>query len=90
MILIQEGYECEFEMNIFINIFFEKSEEGRIFQKFSHENDKIRVYTRIDFQDEVYEADYSCDFLNDVTDKKTIKKCIAVHVQSLFVTVQKK
>lgn len=90
MILIQEGYECEFEMNIFINIFFEKSEEGRIFQKFSHENDKIRVYTRIDFQDEVYEADYSCDFLNDVTDKKTIKKMYCCACTKSFCDCAKK
>ena len=28
MELIQKGYSCDFEMNIFINIFFEKEEEA--------------------------------------------------------------
>ena len=43
MELVQHGYSCDYEMNIFINIFFAQNEEGVIETFFSHENDNISV-----------------------------------------------
>lgn len=74
MVLIQNGYECEFEMNIFINIFFEKDEEGVIYSDFSHENDIILVKTKIEFMGKEYFAGYSCNFSSEEKDRRIIKK----------------
>ena len=59
MELIQKGYSCDFEMNIFINIFFEKEEEGKIITEFSHENDEISVNAKIIFEGREYTSLYS-------------------------------
>lgn len=74
MILIQKGYECEFEMNIFINIFFKKDEEGVITTNFVHENDKIKAETEIEFNGKIYTGCYIGNFKNDEKDKRLIKK----------------
>lgn len=74
MILIQNGYECEFEMNIFINIFFGKEEDGVVTTNFVHENDEISVNTEIEFNGQIYKGFYKRHFKNDETDKRLIKK----------------
>ena len=65
MRLIQEGYSCDYEMNIFINIFFLRNEEGDIYTYFSHENDVITV------NDKVLEAYGSSIYLN-IGEKMTL------------------
>ena len=55
MNLVQKGYDCDYEMNIFINIFFERNEEGTITTFFNHEKDLITVKTIIDFLGKTYE-----------------------------------
>ena len=90
MKLIQDGFSCEFEMNIFINIFFKKEEEGIIHTVFSHENDEIKVISEIEFLGDVYRADYSYPFSNSVTDKKLIKKIYSTSVVKAFVRSAKK
>ncbi len=89
MILIQNGYECKFEMDIFINIFFDKCEEGTIYSDFSHENDKIFVKTKIEFQGKDYISDYSYDFLNNETDKRLIKKIYSCACVKSFIRAAK-
>lgn len=74
MNLIQNGYECSFEMNIFINIFFEKEDNGTIITNFSHENDKIKVETEIEFEEKKYSGFYERNFKNSEKDKRLIKK----------------
>ena len=74
MNLIQKGFECDYEMNIFINIFFEKSDEGIIETDFCHENDLIIVKTNIDFNGKSYNSIYEYSFKNSETDPKIIKK----------------
>ena len=58
MDLIQHGYLCDYEMNIFINIFFDRSENGKVTTYFSHKNDIISVKCEIEFSDKIYENDY--------------------------------
>lgn len=90
MKLIQKGFECEFEMNIFINIFFKKEEEGIIYTDFSHENDEIEVNARIDFGGKRYDAAYKYPFSNSENDKKLIKKIYSTAVTKAFVRAAKK
>lgn len=90
MDLIQKGYLCEFEMNIFINIFFEKDEEGKIFTEFSHENDKIEVKAKIIFEGREYLSEYSCSFSSSETDKRLIKKIYSCACTKAFIRAAKK
>lgn len=90
MILIQNGYECKFEMDIFINIFFEKEEEGTIYSEFSHENDKIFVKTKIEFEGKEYFNDYLYDFSSDEKDKRLIKKIYSCACVKSFIRAAKK
>lgn len=90
MILVQKGYECEYEMNIFINIFFSRDEEGLITTNFSHENDLIKVRTEIEFSGEIYSADYEYPFKNSQTDAKIIKKIYSCACTKSFIRAAKK
>ncbi len=90
MILVQKGYECAYEMNIFINIFFLREEEGVINTYFSHENDMINVHTKIEFEENIYEADYEYYFKNSETDPKIIKKIYSCACTKSFIRAAKK
>ncbi len=90
MDLIQHGYECSYEMNIFINIFFKKEEEGRVTTFFSHENDLIKVHTDIEFMGKTYSADYEYVFSNSETDARKIKKIYGCSVTKCFVLAARK
>ena len=74
MNLIQKGYDCSFEMNIFINIFFKKEEDGTIITVFNHENDRITVDTEIEFEGKKYIGFYEREFKNSEKDERLIKK----------------
>lgn len=90
MVLVQNGFECEYEMNIFINIFFRRDEKGTVTTDFSHENDMISVHTRIDFEGKSYESDYKFPFKNSETDKRLIKKIYGCACTKCFCAAAKK
>jgi len=58
MLLIQNGFSCEYEMNIFLSLFFDKEEDVCVMSHFSHKNDEINVYTEIVFEGKTYFEDY--------------------------------
>ena len=86
MILIQNGFKCEYEMNIFINIFFKSEENGTIKTDFSHKNDLINVHTSIDFEGNIYESDYAYSFKNSEKDAKIIKKIYSCACTKSFIS----
>ena len=90
MELIQHGYSCDYEMNIFINIFFSGNEEGTIETFFTHENDEIKVKCRIDFSGKTYENEYFYAFSNDEDDKRLIKKVYGCACVKCFIKCAEK
>lgn len=90
MILIQEGYSCEFEMNIFINIFFDKTDEGNIYTYFSHENDILSVKTKIEFNGKEYFGEYSQKFSSSESDEKLKKRIYCCACTKSFCIAAKK
>lgn len=74
MKLIQHGYSCEYEMNIFINIFFARDEEGTVTTYFSHENGIVDVRTEIEFGGKTYGGELKYDFDAEKADAAKIKK----------------
>lgn len=90
MKLVQKGYECDYEMNIFINIFFKKNEEGTITTDFCHENDLITVKTIIDFEGKKYDFVYEFPFKNSEKNPKIIKKIYSTACTKSFVKAAEK
>lgn len=83
ILIIQNGYECDYEMNLFASLFFSKDEEVVITQDFSYDNNIISVYTHIIFEGRSYFEDYSFRFKKDGKSDKLIKKiCIAACTKS--------
>lgn len=74
ILIIQNGYECEYEMRLFSSLFFGQDEEVVINQNFKYENKKINVYTNIIFNGKSYFEDYYFNFDKDGKSEKLIKK----------------
>lgn len=74
ILIIQNGYECGYEMKLFAGLFFDDSEDVIITQNLSYENNVINTYTEIIFENKIYYEDYFFNF--DVVGKsdKLIKK----------------
>ena len=59
MDLIQNGFSCEYDMDIFINLFFNKDEDGYIMTNLVHEEDVISVYIEIIYKEKTYFGDFA-------------------------------
>lgn len=76
ILIIQNGYECKYELKLFADLFFSDSEDVIIAQNFSYDNTekKINAYTHITFDGESYFEDYFFDFDTFGKTDKLIKK----------------
>ena len=74
ILIIQNGYECEYEMNLFASLFFSKDEDVVITQNFNYSDNNINVYTHIIFEGKSYFEDYNFKFNTDGKSQKLIKK----------------
>lgn len=83
--LIQNGYECERELNQFINMFFDKSEEVSVFSDLNYCGGIINTYTVIHFNGKKYTEDYYFKFNTENKSKKLIKKIFTASVTKSFV-----
>lgn len=73
MQLIQNGYACDFDLNIFIKMFFNKDDDAVITTDFSLENEILTVDTDIEFDGKHYTS--SCSHpVSDDTDAPSRKK----------------
>ncbi|MDY3930039.1 MAG: coproporphyrinogen dehydrogenase HemZ [Clostridia bacterium] len=90
MDLIQTGFSCEYDMEIFVNLFFDKEDEGIIMTNLSHENDIINVYIEILFKGKSYFGDYSYPFTADLKNENAVKKNYTCSVTKAFCSTAKK
>lgn len=67
MIIVQNGYSCDYEMRLFASLFFGDDEDGVITQNFSYDGENINVYTHIVFEGRSYFEDF--DFKFDIVGK---------------------
>ena len=84
MDLIQRGFSCDYDMEIFIKIFFSDNEDGIILTNLSHKDDLINVYVEIIFKGKSYISDCFFPFSSCETDKKLIKKNYTCAVTKAF------
>lgn len=62
MLIIQNGYSCDYEMRLFAGLFFNEEDDAEIFSHFSYENGKINVYTQINHGGRAYFDDHAFEF----------------------------
>lgn len=72
--IIQNGYKCDYEMNMFKGLFFNEDEDVIIMQYFSYKKPFINVYTHIVYEGKSYFEDYNFKFNTDGKKEKLIKK----------------
>lgn len=74
ILIIQNGYSCDYEMRLFASMFFEDEEDVTITQNFNYSDKNINVYTHIIFNGKSYFEDYNFKFDIDGKTEKLIKK----------------
>lgn len=79
MELIQEGFSCEYEMNVFMRMFFEKGDNAKVSTFFCYENETIKTSARIEFNGKIYDGGYECRYKkeNERMDK-IVSRCFIV------------
>lgn len=84
ILIIQNGYSCDYEIKLFAGLFFSEDEEVSIMQNFSYSDNIINVYTHIAFEGKSYFEDYFFKYdKNGKTDKLTKKIFNAACTKSL-------
>ncbi len=74
ILIIQNGYKCEYEMRLFSSLFFGDDEDVIITQNFNYKNNNINVYTQVIFEKNSYFEDYNFKFDIKNKSEKLIKK----------------
>ena len=72
--IIQNGYQCPYEMRLFAELFFDENEDVLVMQNFSYSNKNINVYTHIVFENESFFEDHNFEFDTDGKSERLIKK----------------
>ena len=89
MVLIQNGFSCEYEINIFINIFFGK-DEGTVTTDFFDNENEIFSKTKIEYDGKTYFGEFSMPFEGKKESEKNKKKFFGVCVVRSFVNAAEK
>lgn len=90
MLIIQNGYECEYELTLFYKLFFDKNDDITVCSNFEYKDNLINVYTEIIYDGKAYFEDYY--FLFDAKNKsdKLIKKIFTASCTKSFCHAAKK
>ena len=89
MDLIQNGFSCAYDMEIFMNLFFKKNEDVIIITNLSYEDKKINAYIEIIFKGKTYTGDYYYDFFGDEKKSSYIKKNYVCSLTKAFCNTAK-
>lgn len=74
MLVIQNGYECEYELRLFAGLFFGDDEDVTIYSDFKYNGRETNVYTQINYNGKAYFDDNYFKFDINGRDNKFIKK----------------
>lgn len=90
MVLVQEGFKCEFEMNIFINIFFKREEDVRIYTALNRDENAVFARARIEFENKEYTAEYTGGLHSGELSEKEKKKLFSCACTKAFCAAAQK
>lgn len=77
MLLEQYGFSCEYEMDVMMRLFFDKSEEVFVTTYLENNGDSISAKCEIKFQNQKYDADFSFDNIKNADENLKKKLCTA-------------
>ncbi len=84
MVIVQNGYECDYEMKLFYKLFFDMEEDIFVFSNFEYKDNVINVYTEIICDGNTYFDDYYYSFDSENQDKQFIKKIFTASCTKSF------
>ncbi len=90
MLIVQNGYNCKYELTLFYKLFFGIEEDIEVYSDFKYKDKTINVYTEIIYFDRTYSEDYYFSF--DIKNKsdKLIKKVFTAACTKSFCHTAKK
>lgn len=84
MLIVQNGYECDYEMKLFYRLFFNVNEDVYVYSNFSYKDKMINVYTEIIYRGDTYFDDYYYSFDTENQKKQFIKKIFTASCTKSF------
>lgn len=90
MVIVQNGYECDYEMKLFYKLFFNIEEDIHVYSNFEYRDKLINVYTEIIYKDDIYTDDYYYSFDTENQKKQFIKKIFTASCTKSFCHAAKK
>lgn len=90
MLIIQNGYECDYEMKLFYGLFFSAEEDICVFSNFEYKDKTINVYTEIIYGNDTYFDDYYYSFDTENKTQQLIKKVFTASCTKSFCHAAKK
>lgn len=79
MRLIQNGFSCEYEMNVFMRMFFEKDEDALVSTFFKYENEIIEASAEVEYKGKIYKKTYRYPYKKrDKRQDKIAARCFVV------------
>lgn len=88
--IIQNGFECNYEMKIFYNLFFSDDEDAMVFSNFEYKEKLINVYTQIVYGGKAYFDDFYYELDIENKSNKLIKRIFTVSCTKSFCHAAKK
>ena len=61
MLIIQNGYKCDYEMKLFYKLYFDMNEDIYVYSNFEYKDKVINVYTEIIYNGDTYFDDFYYD-----------------------------
>lgn len=79
MELIQNGFSCEYEMNVFMKMFFKKDDEGTITTFFEYDGNLIRTRAEVEYMGKLYRKSYEYPYKKrNQRQDKIVFRCFVV------------
>ncbi len=82
MLLIQNGLNCEYEMNVFIRLYFGENDDGIIYTNLSYKNNLIDAYCEIIYNGDTYFGEFKLE--REKTIEKEDKRFSSISVTRAF------
>lgn len=89
MLLKQDGFSCDYEMNVMLRLFFDMNEDAQVYTDLRHENGKINAFCEIKYNGDIYSFNYYYDCEN-IDDDKLKKKLYSSACARAFCGAAKK
>ncbi len=90
MLIVQNGYECKYELTLFYGLFFDKDEDIYVYSNFEYKDKVINAYTEIVYFDRTYSEDYYFNFDIENKSERLIKKIFTAACTKSFCHAAKK